>query len=744
MSETGRLGAAAAVGPTPRVRLFAGTLWSLANDEPLSAALVELRFDYSGQAVRDRDAEHRARCVLEGLGAIDLECLDDVALDLDVNADYLVRAVDDVDGLCEFTRYGVPQLERLGWRVEIDPEYPYQVVSGDLPWYADVASDGEAGSDWFSLELGVELDGHRVNLLPTLLELLDETGSRSLSSIARHARARVAVRVSETHLISLPAERLRSLLRVLVELYEGEGAVNPELVFARQQAAALDRLEASIGPIRWSGDGEIRELAAALAKTPAPVESPSGLKATLRPYQATGLAWLQNLRDADAGGVLADDMGLGKTLQTIAHLVCEVDAGRNDRPSLVVSPTSLVGNWCREIAKFAPHLTVVSYAGKGRSRLWPEVSKADIVVTSYPILLRDQDRLAELPLHYAILDEAQTIKNRRSQLHAAAMRLEARHRLCLTGTPLENNLGELWTLFDFLNPGLLGDELGFRRRYRVPIEKLGDRERLVGLREAVAPFILRRLKSEVATELPPKTELYHPIELGGAQRELYENIRVAAHARVRSVIHKRGLAASTVSILDALMKLRQVCCDPRLVSMEAAHPIQESGKYRALFEMLDRLIPDGHRVLIFSQFTSMLSLISAGLRERQIRHVSLTGSTAKRQEVIDQFERGEAEVFLISLKAGGTGLTLTSADTVIHYDPWWNPAAQDQATDRAYRIGQQKPVFVHSLFVAGSVEERMLGLQRRKRELAGAVLDGNAGCRGLSDNDVEVLFAPLS
>ncbi len=219
---------------------------------------------------------------------------------------------------------------------------------------------------------------------------------------------------------------------------------------------------------------------------------------------------------------------------------------------------------------------------------------------------------------------------------------------------------------------------------------------------------------------------------------------MAAHARVRQLIHSRGLAASTISILDALMKLRQVCCDPRLVKMEAAHNVESSAKYRMLFEMIEKMLPQGHRILIFSQFTSMLSLISQGLRQRRIRHVSLTGATNDRQQVCDDFESGKADIFLISLKAGGTGLTLTSADTVIHYDPWWNPAAQDQATDRAYRIGQKKPVFVHSLFVAGSVEERMLALQRRKRRLAGAILDGTGSAAALSETDVDLLFAPLS
>ena len=750
------------VAPRPKVRIFSGPVFAGEGDS-INAPLIELSFDYQGLVVaaadaarrlatrsgqparRDHKAENHARCVLEGLGAVDLECVDDVELDYDTVADYFVRLDGDDNGLAEFSRYAVPQLRALEWDVEIDSDYAYQVLEGELPWYADVSEDGER-SDWFSLQLGVEVDGHRVNLLPALVELIDESRGGSLKGLAR-GNARVAIRVSSTHLVSLPAHRLRSLISVLVELYQHEGVVNPALAvaLAMAQAAALARIDQALPQVRWSGGESIRAWGEALTSKPAPAEAPRGLRATLRGYQEEGLAWLQKLARCHVGGVLADDMGLGKTLQAIAHLLCEVESGRNDGlPSLVIAPTSLVAIWVREMKKFAPSLRVHAWTGGKRHRHEEKLTQVDVVVTSYPLLLRDQDLFAELETHLAILDEAQTIKNRRSQLHAAAQRLSARVRLCLTGTPLENHLGELWTLFDFLNPGLLGDELGFRRRFRVPIEDRGDEDRLTALREAVAPFILRRLKKEVAKELPPKTELLVPIELSGKQRELYEDIRVAAHARVRNLIHKRGLAASTISILDALMKLRQVCCDPRLVKMEAAQEVRESAKYRTLFEMLDKMIPDGHRVLIFSQFTSMLALIADGLRKRRIRHMSLTGSTQNRQVVIDQFESRQADVFLISLKAGGTGLTLTSADTVIHYDPWWNPAAQDQATDRAYRIGQTKPVFVHSLFVAGSVEERMLALQRRKRRLAGAILDGGGSAAGLSETDVDLLFAPLT
>jgi SNF2 family DNA or RNA helicase len=292
-------------------------------------------------------------------------------------------------------------------------------------------------------------------------------------------------------------------------------------------------------------------------------------------------------------------------------------------------------------------------------------------------------------------------------------------------------------------PGLLGGPESFRKSFRVPIEQ-GSEERLEALKRRVSPFILRRLKNEVVTELPPKTELVRPVSLGDAQRELYEAIRVAAHSEVRRMIRKKGLAASTVAVLDALMKLRQACCDPRLITMDAARQVPKSAKLQELLELLRRQLPEGRRFLIFSQFTSMLDIIAKHLELEEIPFVCLTGATTNRHERVDQFERGDAAVFLISLKAGGTGLNLTSADTVVHYDPWWNPAAQAQATDRAYRIGQKRPVFVYNLIVAGSVEERMLQLQDRKRRLAGAILGGAAqGPVRLNEEDVEDLLAPL-
>jgi SNF2 family DNA or RNA helicase len=323
--------------------------------------------------------------------------------------------------------------------------------------------------------------------------------------------------------------------------------------------------------------------------------------------------------------------------------------------------------------------------------------------------------------------------------------LNARHRVCLSGTPIENHLGELWSLFDFLNPGMLGTSDEFRFKFRTPIEDQGDSKRLMVLRDQVRPYVLRRTKDTVAKELPPKTELVRAVELTGAQRELYESIRIAAHADVRQHIKQRGLRGATIAILDALLKLRQVCCDPRIASVEAARSVEGSAKLELLLEMIQTQLAEGRRILVFSSFARMLALISESLLGKGIGHVTLTGQTADRQKPIDAFQNGRADVFLISLKAGGTGLNLTSADTVIHYDPWWNPAAQAQATDRAYRIGQTKPVFAYNLIAAGSVEDRMLALQRHKRRLADAILEqGPSATGGLTERDVDDLLAPLA
>jgi superfamily II DNA or RNA helicase len=698
---------------------------------------------------RDRAGEARAQCLLEGFGAVELECADGYTADLDSQADYVVQVGGNVHTLCSFTAYALPQLESLGFQIQIAGDYPYQVVSPDVPWYATVDAEAER-SDWFSLELGIEIEGKRVNLVPALLELLEECAEISnLEALLRmSARFRV-VPVGENRYLPVPPERLRSVLQVLLELYRGEELANGTLSFPGSRAATVAKLDDALdgaAKLLWGGDTDMRKRGRALnGGARYKVDSvASGLNATLRPYQQEGVDWLQHLLACDVGGVLADDMGLGKTLQTIAHLSTEKASGRMCEPNLVLMPTSLIGNWQRELKKFAPHLKVVVIHGSKREARRREIPEADVVLTTYPLLLRDLEHFRDREFHLLILDEAQAIKNPRSQINKAVSALSARHRLCLSGTPVENNLEELWSLFEFLMPGFLGSADRFRTAFRNPIEREGNAQKLEALRAAVAPFILRRMKEHVARDLPPKTELVRPVELAGDQRELYESIRAAAHSEVRSAIRKKGIPGSAIAILDALMKLRQVCCDPRLVTVPSARSVQSSAKFALFFELLTTQLEQGRRVLVFSQFTRMLALLAQGLESRKIGHVSLTGSTLDRQKVVDDFEAGKADVFLISLKAGGTGLNLTSADTVIHYDPWWNAAAQSQATDRAYRIGQTKPVFVYNLIVAGSVEERMLRLQQKKQQLAATLLGSGGVPSRLTEGDLEDLFAPLA
>jgi superfamily II DNA or RNA helicase len=753
------------------VRLFADEVMVTSTDglscdvHEAVVPLLTLSFDYDGTRVsaaderarvfrsdagsleaieRDRAGEHEARHLLERLGAVELACVEAIAPPEGCEADYALRPDGDQHSFCAFTARARASWRALGWRVEVDAAYPFRVVEQEPAWYARLESC-DAPPDWFELELGVDVDGARVDLLPVLLELLERLDADGgLDALAASCRATWALPVSDTHHVTVPIDRLRALLRVVAELYQGE---RHGRTFPAVRAGALVELDtvlrAAGASVAWSDRAGITARARARTAPLLPARVPAGVRATLRPYQAEGVTFLQRLREGGLGGVLADEMGLGKTLQTIAHVCVEQAEGRLDAPVLVVGPTTLVGNWAREIARFAPHLRVVVLHGPERRARWADVGAANVVVTTYPVVVRDEERFAAQRFHLVVLDEAQNIKNSRSQARRALERVPTAHRLCLTGTPVENHLGELWSLFDWLSPGLLGDELSFRRFWRRPVEKMGDAERLGALRQLVGPYVLRRLKRDVARELPPKTELSVPVELGASQRELYEAIRVAAHADVRRAIRAKGVAASAVAILDALTKLRQACCDPRLVAMSAARGVDGSAKLDALLALLGEQLAGGHRVLVFSQFTSMLALVAESLRALGIDHLALTGATRDRQCVVDAFEDGRADVFLISLKAGGTGLNLTSADTVVHYDPWWNPAAHAQATDRVYRIGQTRPVFVHNLYVAGSVEERVLALQEKKRWLSATLLGDGPAVPALGETEIDALFAPL-
>jgi superfamily II DNA or RNA helicase len=639
----------------------------------------------------------------------------------------------------------VPRLRGAGWTIEIDNDFPLQVLSADADIKAELVEG--SGIDWLELHLGVTVDGEQVDLVPALVRLIARPEAAAMAEGADDKP--FVLTLLDGRLLSLPMSRIRPTLQALLELWATGGidADAGKIGFSRLDAADLAGLEERTGLI-WRGGEALRDLGRMLRQSGGIPKAivPDSFLATLRPYQGQGVDWLQFLGSAGLGGVLADDMGLGKTVQTLAHLMIDKVAGRLDRPSLIVCPTSLIPNWTAEARRFAPELTVLPLHGSARKASFAAIPKHDLVLSTYPLLSRDHEVLLKQDWHAVILDEAQSIKNPNAETTRQALRLKARQRICLSGTPLQNHLGELWSLFDFLAPGFLGGQRSFKSRYRTPIEKHGDVERQQLLTRRIRPFMLRRTKEEVITELPPKTEIIEPVEMETNQRAIYEAIRLSMHAKVQAAIASKGLARSGIIILDALLKMRQACCDPRLLKLKTvAKSKAGSAKLDRLMEMLSIMFAEGRRVLLFSQFTEMLALIEHRLREDGVDFVKLTGDTKDRATPVKKFQGGDVPLFLISLKAGGVGLNLTAADTVIHYDPWWNPAVEDQATDRAHRIGQTKKVFVHRLVTLGTIEEKMEVLKEKKRAIVASVMDAEHGAAlTMTEADVEELFAPAA
>ncbi|TAL87246.1 MAG: helicase SNF2 [Rhodanobacter sp.] len=629
------------------------------------------------------------------------------------------------------------ELVELGFRIDYGADFPHDELVEIEDWHADLEA---SGNQWFDVSLGVDVGGERIDLLPVLRRLLADPAFPRQPAKGEKKHASWRVLLDETRSADIPLSRLRTLIEPLLEWLEGDG----ELRLHRSQAPVLAALDEHL---HWHGAELLRAHLDALQNLQQHSTPPRGFKATLRPYQCDGLAWLDFLGAAGLGGILADDMGLGKTVQVLAHILGEKQRGRLEQPALVVAPTSLVGNWQSEAARFAPALKVLVIHGAARADRYDEIASHDLIITTYPLLPRDREQLLQQRFALLVLDEAQAIKNANSQAARVVREIPATRRLAMTGTPLENHLGELWAQFDAVEPGLLGSQRQFTKLYRTPIEKHADTDRQQRLNRRIGPLLLRRRKDDVLTDLPAKTEIVHTLELEGDQRALYETLRLAQHERVQQAVKDRGLAQSGIIVLDALLKLRQACCDPRLVKLDSARKITASAKLDALLELLDGLLDEGRRILLFSQFTEMLALIENALQKRKIGYQMLTGQTPARERsgLVKRFQDGGVPVFLISLKAGGVGLNLTAADTVIHYDPWWNPAAEAQATDRAHRIGQDKPVFVYRLICSGTVEEKIQAMQGRKAELARAVLEGGGATQQLRFNETDLaeLFAPL-
>lgn len=759
------------VVPNPVLTMRAFPVLVQSNGAPLryQAGCVRLSFDYEGprlpfapikprerrmfegrllDIVRDRSAEIAAVEQLEALGLIDVELLpriDSLPRDVLSNGDFVLEPRRGQLVAAEHLFALAPRLRDHGFLLETDSGFPFELLDEPDDWYAEIE---ESGNAWFDLSLGIDVAGERVELLPILRRLLADPGFPLSPRKGEEDDAMWLVPLDDRRRVPLALARLRQLMSPLLEWLQGMPEHDHDdgsLRLRRSQITVLDELSYKSN-LPWRGGEALRAELEKLRKTREPVTEPEGFNATLRAYQRDGLAWLAFLADAGLGGVLADDMGLGKTVQVLAHLLAEKHRGRLEQPALIVAPTSLVSNWREEAKRFAPDLSVLVLHGPQRAGLHDAIPHHDLVITTYPLLARDRDALVSHQYALLVLDESQVVKNAKSQAAKIVREIPAQRRLAMTGTPLENHLGELWAQFDAVEPGLLGNEKHFARFYRTPIEKHGDVERRDRLSRRIAPLLLRRRKEDVLADLPEKTYIPRNVELDGPQRELYETLRLAQHERVLAEVQKRGLAQSGIVVLDALLKLRQVCCDPRLVKLEGARRIKDSAKLELLLELTDSLVAEGRRILIFSQFAEMLALIAQAFTARKQKFQILTGQTpgSQRADLVEKFQDGEVPLFLISLKAGGVGLNLTAADTVIHYDPWWNPAVEAQATDRAHRIGQEKRVFVYKLICSGTVEEKIQALQQRKAELAAAVLEGGSTqSLRFDEADLAELFAPL-
>jgi len=750
-------------------------------DKPVLLPTLSLRFVYDRHEVGEddvepghvegdeiitliRDLKWEAECAnrLIEAGAIPMDALDRLV------ASERMRACDFVfaDPEASLDRLGttqsgdvvafsfrtVPELRRDGWDIIETAKWPFRL--GDEAAVLSVATQRDGGEKfqgnaWFSLGFAAEIAGKSIDVAPVVAAFLEQIRLDRTGALpdVETLRAKLAAEPVYLHrgkgqYVAMDLSPLATLLHLFLTHHAELGALHPaDAAVARVAADAL-----AGSAVRFADHAGILPLArsfAALSQASG-FTAPTGLKAQLRAYQSFGAAWMGSLLKAGFGCVLADDMGLGKTVQTLALLQARREAGEAG-PVLLIVPTSLLYSWQMQAAQFTPELRLLILHGPDRSALRGEVEDFDLVVTTYPLLARDRDWLATRDWALVILDEAQTLKNPASHTAKALREIPAGGRLALTGTPLENSLQDVWTLIDWVVPGLLGDRKRFQAVFRTPIEKHGDAAAQARLARRLRPFMLRRTKAEVAAELPPRTEILDRVELSRAQQALYETVRSTMDERVRDAISKRGLAAARITVLDALLKLRQVCCDPALVKSKAARSVTDSAKRARLRVLLEELVAEGRRVLVFSQFVEMLHLIEADLEAAGIASLSLTGKTRDRAGVLEDFAKGAAPVFLLSLKAGGVGLNLTEADTVILYDPWWNPAVERQAMDRAHRIGQTKPVFVHRLVAAGTVEEKILDMQQRKQALADALFaaEGAGTDIALDEATLIDLFAPF-
>jgi len=702
-------------GSPPQPRLLLEPARSFVGSNP--PLVAELSFDYGSLVVnaqdsrssiidwekrtllrRDLDREHAAVVRLLELGLRAVEAGGDVhALELDPR---------DLPVILE------PLLQE-GWAVQVQG----RSVNPPSPPSLRV----ESGIDWFDVSGEIDFAGDRLEL------------SRILDAVSRG-----------DHFVDLE-DGSRGLVPVSwMETYGelaqlAKSSTDDGLRFLPSQALIVDALLTAMPPA--DVDAAFEKLRGKLSSFDRikPKKEPRSFSGTLRSYQQHGLGWLTFLREFGLGGVLADDMGLGKTVQVLALVQMHRTPSKTTKlPFLVVAPRSVVYNWIDEASHFTPKLKVVEYRGAGREALRERFDEFDIVVTTYGTLRKDVSVLAPVEWDTVILDEAQAIKNPGSQTAKASRLLVARHRLALTGTPIENHLGELGSLFEFINPGLLGrlPRLEALNGSRVP-----SKPELEHIAEDMRPFILRRTKAQVLPDLPPKTEQVLLCNLRPPQRELYDKVRASYQASLLDQVDKKGVSGSAIQVLEALLRLRQIACHPGLVN--EAWEEAGSAKLEALFEQVAEVLDEGHKLLIFSQFTKLLAYVRQHLDKEKVQYAYLDGKTRKRGEVVERFQNDpDCNLFLVSLKAGGTGLNLTAAGYVFLLDPWWNPAVEAQAIDRTHRIGQTQPVFAYKMIASDTVEEKILDLQSSKRKLADAILEGEGqSLRDLTADDLKMLLS---
>ncbi|MCH2211166.1 MAG: SNF2 family helicase [Fuerstiella sp.] len=699
--------------PAPQLKIFTppASRW---RSEALTA---EVLFEYLGTPVPGRNARwavvqrEENRCIIRDRG-FEAECwqqLRELGFRKRLNGS---QTNADVEIFRRDIASAVRHLVEHGWEVFADGSQVRQPGSMKFRVQSDV--------DWFDVHADVDFEGHRV-AFPELLQALERGDS--------------IVRLDDGSLGILPEHWLEQ-----IGMISGLGTPDQELLrFSNSQAALLDALLSAQEHVEFDERfQDLRTRFQSISGVEA-VDVPKNFKGVLRDYQRDGLSWMCFLRDFGLGGCLADDMGLGKTVQFIAMLLEHRTKSAKIQPSLVVVPRSLMFNWHSECEKFAPELKVLDYTGMERTGLRSEFEEHDVILTTYGTVRRDIAVLKDIKFAYVVLDEAQTIKNPSSQIARASRLLNARHRLALSGTPIENNAGDLWSIFEFLNPGMLGRSTVFRSHVADPDSR--DTRDVVA--RGLRPFILRRTKKQVAAELPDRLEETILCDMDNKQRRLYDELRIHYRDSLLGLVEDKGLARSKMHVLEALLRLRQAACHPALLDRgEQSDPY---AKLEFLIPHLRELVAENHKSLVFSQFTSMLAIVRHHLDEAGIEYEYLDGQTRDRKAHVTRFqEDDDCRIFLISLKAGGLGLNLTAAEYVFLLDPWWNPAVEAQAIDRAHRVGQTKTVFAYRMICRDTVEEKILQLQKQKRELADAILAGDSKGSILSEmslDDLELLLS---